>query len=298
MNDEFYVNIVYIGEDDGVVRLGRCKLPLEQDSATDTISSISCSESGHLSILSGSSELYLTYLATEFTPNSARAGSWHSFQLELVDEATNLTIISEPIILTSLSALAPGANVGPSTKFQNEITLLAIRSTFVLLAGVTRGPTREIIFLLWDLRYSVVLATHSIQIPSTLSQTDKRGLILELVAAGTGQAILVLTPTAQHTKSTASEASSSLRSTVLVVPFTVPVTSTIANAIGLASHSKKWLVHDESSPLTYSELDATQLALLQSMRNMVKQNRPEGAGTAFFEWSKKAAAPKGQQVRT
>jgi len=143
-----------------------------------------------------------------------------------------------------------------------------------------------------------VLATHTISIPSTLSQTDKKGLTLELVAAGAAQAILVLTPTMQHVKGTGPEASSSLRSTVLVVPFTVPAASTIANAIGLASHSKKWLLQDESSPSTYSDVDPTQLALLQSMRAMIKQNRPEGASTAFFEWSKKATTPQGQQVAT
>jgi len=71
--------------------------------------------------------------------------------------------------------------------------------------------------------------------------------------------------------------------------------STIANAMGLASRSKKWLVQDESSPSTFSDLDAGQVALLQSMRAMTDQNRPEGAGTAFFEWSKKAAALEGQQ---
>lgn len=205
--------------------------------------------------------------------------------------------ILEPIHLTSLSALTPGSNAGPSTKSQNEISLLALHSTFVLVAGVTKAPSREIVLLLWDLQYSVVLATHTIPIPSTLSQSDKKGLTLELVAAGATQAILVLTPTIQHVKSTGPEASSSLRSTVLVVPFTVPAASTIANAMGLASHSKKWLLRAESSLSTSSDINPTQLALLQSMRTMINQNRPEGASTAFFEWSKDAATLlEGQQV--
>jgi hypothetical protein len=143
-----------------------------------------------------------------------------------------------------------------------------------------------------------MLATHTILIPSTLSQADKRGLTLELVATSTTQAMLTLTPTPHPIKNTAPEASSSLRSTVLIVPFTVPAASTIANAMGLASHSAKWLLQSESSLPAYSGLDATQVALLQSMRAMIQQNRPEGASTAFFEWSKKVTPPKGQQVET
>lgn len=118
--------------------------------------------------------------------------------------------------------------------------------------------------------------------------------MLDLIAATATQAMLVLTPNIHPTKSTASE--SSLRSTVLVVPFTVPAVSTIANAIGLASLSDKWIVQDKSSP-AYSELDKSQVALLESMRTLSRQNRPEGASAAFFEWSKNATPPDSQQVR-
>jgi hypothetical protein len=185
--------------------------------------------------------------------------------------------------------------VGSFVKYQNEISLLSLGSTFILLAGLTRSPTREIVFLIWDLKYSVLLASQTMPIPSTLSQADKEGLTLELVAAGSGQAMLVITPNTHPIKSPP-EVSSSLRSTALVVPFTVPAASTIANAMGLASRGAKWLVQDESSPSMSSELDAIQVTLLQSMRKMVEQNRPDGASTAFFEWGKKATAWKGQQV--
>jgi hypothetical protein len=222
---------------------------------------------------------------------------WRAFQLEPTVDSISVITISEPIRLTSLSALSSGTHPGPPAKSHNEIALLSLGSTFVFLAGITRSPAREIAFLLWDLQYSVLLASHTIPIPSTLSQADKRGLTLDLVAASATQAMLILTPATHPTKSTAADASSSLRSTVLVVPFTVPTVSTIANAMGLAPLSEKWLAMDGSSPSTYSDLDAPQVAVLQSMRSMMEQNRPDGAGTAFIEWSKKAAAPKGQQVQ-
>lgn len=216
--------------------------------------------------------------------------------MESADDTINIIPILEPIHLTSLSALASGTHAGPSAKSLNEISLLSLGSTFVLLAGLTRSPTREIVFLIWDLQYSVLLASHSIPIPSTSAQADKGGLALELVAGSTNLAMLIITSTTHPIKRTAPDASSSLRSTVLVVPFTVPAASTIAGAMGRASHSVKWLVQNETSPSL--ELDASQVALLKLMRTMIEQNRPDGASTAFFEWSSKATALGGQQVRT
>jgi hypothetical protein len=108
---------------------------------------------------------------------------------------------------------------------------------------------------------------------------------MDLVAASVSQALLVLTPATHVAKSKASELGSSLRSTVLVVPFAVPRTSTIANAMGRASHNVKWLAQDASqSSSTYAELDTSQVALFTSMRAMMDQNRPEAASTSFFEW--------------
>jgi hypothetical protein len=49
VDDHLHVEVVAIGEDDGFVRLGDCKLPLD---TSDTISGISCSNSGHITVLS------------------------------------------------------------------------------------------------------------------------------------------------------------------------------------------------------------------------------------------------------
>lgn len=47
-----HAHAVVIAEDDKLTRLGDCVLPLEKESSPTTIVGISCSESGHLSILS------------------------------------------------------------------------------------------------------------------------------------------------------------------------------------------------------------------------------------------------------
>jgi hypothetical protein len=62
MDDEVYADIIFIGEDDEFVRLSKCRLPLDKESTPGTISSISCSDSGHLSVLSRSPELSCTYV--------------------------------------------------------------------------------------------------------------------------------------------------------------------------------------------------------------------------------------------
>lgn len=141
--------------------------------------------------------------------------------------------------------------------------------------------------------------------PSSLSQAEKRGLRLELISGSTTQAVLGITPATSLKKGKGVDAdSSSLRSTILVIPFTVPPTSTIANAMGHASNASGWISQDTASATLSSELDATQETLITSMRTMVEQNRPEAASTAFFEWvgSSNAShgppgASNGQSVR-
>lgn len=54
MDDDLHVEIVVIAEDDSFLRLGDSKLPLDKDTKPNLLSSISCSESGHINILSRS----------------------------------------------------------------------------------------------------------------------------------------------------------------------------------------------------------------------------------------------------
>lgn len=208
--------------------------------------------------------------------------------------------VSESLHLSSLSAFLP------SKKPSQEISLLSLGSSFVLLAGLTKTSPREVIFLLWDLQYSVLLASHTMPVPSTLVQAEKSGLILELAGTeGTSsQATLVLTPAVPPKNASKSgDTSAALRSTVLVVPYTLPATSTIAGAMGQASASSKWLAKqspkDVASDLgTGSGIDKTQAALLRTMRTSVEQNRPEAASTAFFEWAEKQGHSEDAALKT
>ncbi|SJL02520.1 uncharacterized protein ARMOST_05851 [Armillaria ostoyae] len=201
------------------------------------ISDISCSTSGYLTILS-------------------RNGSWHSFQIE-VSSTVEVSPTSETLNLTHLTS--------PS--------ILALNSSHILLAGITSNPDRKIALLLWDLRFSVLLASHSLSIPS--GSEDKTALSL---VSASSEALLIVSPGPSE------KAKSTSRSSVLVVPYAVPASSTIANAMGRASPATPWLAKRPST----SQLDRSQEALLAEMRSAMEQGRPQSASMAFSKWEKKA----------
>ena len=215
-----------------------------------------------------------------------RSGSWDSFLLQPSEDASNIMISTDAITLTSFSALSSGS----SEKHSHDISILSLGSSFVLLAGITKAPTHELVIHIWDLQYSVLLASHSMPMPSSLSPSEKRGLRLELISGSTTQAVLGITPAMSSKKGKGTD--TSLRSTILIIPFSVPPTSTIANAMGCASNNSHWISQDTASAAIFSELDDTQETLVGSMRTMVEQNRPEAASVTFFEW---ADASRGQQ---
>ncbi|PBK67026.1 hypothetical protein ARMSODRAFT_1020992 [Armillaria solidipes] len=201
------------------------------------ISDISCSTSGYLTIFS-------------------RNGSWHSFQIE-VSSTVEVSPTSETLNLAHLTS--------PS--------ILALNTSHILLAGITSNPDRKIALLLWDLRFSVLLASHSLSIPS--GSEDKT--TLSLVSASSEVLLIVSPGPSEKVKSTS-------RSSVLVVPYAVPASSTIANAMGRASSAAPWLAKRPST----SQLDRSQEALLAEMRSAMEQGRPQSASMAFSKWEKKA----------
>ncbi|KAK0190455.1 hypothetical protein F5146DRAFT_1137290 [Armillaria mellea] len=201
------------------------------------ISDISCSTSGYLTILS-------------------HKGSWHSFQIE-VSSTVEVSPTSETLNLTPLGS--------PS--------ILALNSSHILLAGITPHPDRKIALLLWDLRFSVLLASHTHTIPS--GSEDKT--TLSLVSASS-EVLLIVSPGPSE------KAKSISRSSVLVVPYAVPASSTIANAMGRASSATPWLAKQAPT----SQLDKSQEGVLTEMRSAMEQGRPQSASISFSKWEKRA----------
>ncbi|KAJ7601002.1 hypothetical protein C8J56DRAFT_911837 [Mycena floridula] len=204
--------------------------------------------------------------------------SWHCYQLECRDTfAIEVNAVADPMRLGALSFVTLPSQRG------GEVSLLSCGSSIVLLAAVTATPTRDIVLLLWDMQYSVLLASQVFALPSR-SSDEKTGVSLELIPATQSHVLLIITPASGKRQTTAS----SLRSSILVIPIKSPSKSTIANAMGRASAGAPWLASElEVSGSRSTPYDAGQIKLLADMRSAVQQNRPQAANESFFEWQKR-----------
>ena len=169
------------------------------------------------------------------------------------------------------------------------MSLLALTSSHVLLAAIA---SQEITLLLWDLQFSVLLASHTFSIPSALSSSSLHIRLVPGVDNATksgsqvvGQAILVLSSVPSKEKSDGGKTVSIL----VVVPYTVAAMSTIAAAMGRGDAGKKWLHAREEKKLSADE--KTRQKLLDTMQSAMQSGRPQTASAAFLKW-----APKTDEV--
>ncbi|KAI0322531.1 hypothetical protein OF83DRAFT_1093764 [Amylostereum chailletii] len=268
VDKDVQLSLVSVGEE-GIRRVLEQSLGMDESAVAD----VSCSTSG-----------YITVLQT--------TGLWSAFQLENSDAQTlSLRSLASSPRLSNLSPLSTSTR--PSSA-PHSIALLALNTSLVLLAGITTEKSApSIALLLWDLRYSVLLASHILPIPSPLAPAhSKEGISVHLVPATPNQALLVLSPHAPARGSTS-------RSVVLAVPLAVPPRSTIANAMGKAAAAAKWLAEDHEAKADPT-LDPDQRTLVDAMRAAMQQNRTGLADNAFFEFLEKAkgkAASEGKQVK-
>lgn len=220
---------------------------------------------------------------------SGQNGSWHLYQLESIDGKTmELNAVADPLHLVALSFIEA------SSPPLEEVSILSCGSSLVLLAGIIKSPTREIVLLLWDLQYSVLLASQTFSLPSQ-SSNDKTPIVLELVEGSASQILLLVSPSRKSL-----EIANALRSSILVVPVTAPPTSTIANAMGRASAGAQWLASESGTSTSVadakpdsSSFDTAQKKLLVEMQSAVEQNRPQAANATFFEWRKRQGDAEG-----
>ncbi|KAH0588051.1 hypothetical protein H2248_006781 [Termitomyces sp. 'cryptogamus'] len=261
--DSTRIRVFCVDNTDEVSELDISTIPIKPDQILD----LSCSPSGVMSFLT-------------------RDGTWSSYRLEPKDDNSIESInISEPFRLTGLSFKSKASS-------SEQVTLLSLGSSHVLLSALTDSPAPEIILLLWDLQYSVLLASQSLAIPSTLSQTKDVTVKLTLIPASSSQALLVLSA---HTADAGRKSDgTSLRSSVLVVPYMCPATSTIANALGQASSGARWIDQAASSSVIAPSHDPFKMRVLSAMRIAMEKNLPQAANAAFFEWEKRESKAVGE----
>ncbi len=191
-----------------------------------------------------------------------------------------------------------------------NVALLPLTSTHVLLAGISPSST-EIVIHIWDLQYSVLLVSHTLSIPSSLSsfspQTISISLLPSLPAASSqaalidSQALLVISSSSLSTsksKSKSRSRSGAVATAVFAVPYVVPRVSTIANAMGRASVSAKWIApredgerNETDDDVMYSGMDKSRKEVLKEMSDAMEGKRPQAANDAFFKWENNQSQP-------
>ncbi|KAJ6606417.1 hypothetical protein DFH09DRAFT_8080 [Mycena vulgaris] len=242
------IRILDISSDDTAREIGCTKIPVKAD-----IASASCSSSGYLSVLT-------------------RDGSWNFFQIESKADTVSVYSAAQPLRLKSLSFTGNSSEAS----LGGEVSVVALNTSLVLLAAITSSP-RNIVLLVWDLQYSVLLASHILAIPSTLSHLLKLSMTLRPVTTTSPQALLVLSPPTAETQT-----KSATRSSILVVPLAVPAMSTIGNAMGRAQAGAPWLVQ----PSANDTLGPARAKVLLEVQIGMTTDAPQDAEKAFFDWEK------------
>jgi hypothetical protein len=206
-------------------------------------------------------------------------GQWRSFALAAASpNSLSLRPISSPLKLAGLAFIECAPDPATSHRNSKAVSILSLGASLVLLCGCVTH-SHDLVLLLWDLRYSIVLASHHFSIPAKLS-TSKGNVSLELIPASNALALLWVS-------SGPLDKAQKISSAVLVVPVTAPTTSTIANAMGRASSSTKWLANSDALPHGDSPIvsfDPDRRDLLDKLKAAIQQNDPKAADTVFFEW--------------
>ena len=206
-------------------------------------------------------------------------GQWRSFELAVASPGPlSLQPISSPLRLAGLSFIESTSETAASHSSSRAVSILSLGSSLVLLCGgITQS--QDLVLLLWDLRYSVVLASRRFSIPAKLL-TSKGSVSLRLIPALNTLALLSVS-SGLLTKAPKTS------SAVLAVPMMAPATSKIANAMGRASNSAKWLAKVDAlsnGHVPYAPFDSDRRDLLDKLKIALRQNHPEAADSAFFEW--------------
>lgn len=163
----------------------------------------------------------------------------------------------------------------------SSTTLLCLGSTHVLVIGVTKTDS-DIAILLWDVKYSVILAQRRITIPNNLSSISPKQVLLQAIPCNESQSILLIYPSMSRARS--KSPTTGLKSVVMILPHTVPPMSSLANAIGKASSAEAWLKSGDAQALEVSGIDEARKDILQRMAEAFQNGTAEDSDRVFFEW--------------
>jgi hypothetical protein len=198
-------------------------------------------------------------------------GKWHAWRIT----TTSTTV--------TFAEATPSVNLKGVSVSTNELSLYGVTSSFVILASISTSVGSELVLQIWDAQYSVILAHHAMALPASLSHVQNSGALdITLADATSSQAILVLAPrTSGKVKASSSE---DIRSTILVVPITLPEASSVAGALGKAALTSKWIKIDTPSASIVPDTTGKE-GLIATMRKAMDVNDAQAAAHSFSKWA-------------
>ncbi|EJD53658.1 hypothetical protein AURDEDRAFT_180088 [Auricularia subglabra TFB-10046 SS5] len=259
-DDALDVQVVPVNDE--VAEQLNCDVSMSSNDIVD----ISCDPSGHISVL-------------------RTTGAWQLYTLGADGPSVKLTERNEKVQLSKTLSLS-----GPS--------ILAMGSSHVLLAAAEVGNDAGLVLLLWDLRFSAVLAHSTRPMPSSVASKDG-SVELQLAPAKGSQAVLIVSPPTAPAVRGKGKAkggnNTSLRSTVLLVSCTVPTRSSIASALGHADRTARWLAPKPSAPVPGADDENAQLeskreAMLNALEVAMTQASRDAVEKIFFDWHAQESA--------
>ncbi|KAG2013070.1 hypothetical protein CC2G_010007 [Coprinopsis cinerea AmutBmut pab1-1] len=269
-----FLRILSIDEGDAFTVVG----DFEFSHKHEQIAGVSFSNSGCLSVLS-------------------KDGEWHAYALASSDNNSSTTParprpLATPLRLNNFSFAALKA-AKSSAKATSPLSIVALTSSHVLLAA-TSPSSSDIHIQVWDLQYSVLLATHTLPVPAAFASTPlnlRFGTHRPVLPSSSsplsavyGQAVLVLSPASSSKQESSAQ---NVTSSVLVVPYAVAAQSTIAAALGRAGVTKQWLKPMADSAAAgqgKSPADSAKSKMLNAVRTALEGGRTKTAESTFSSW--------------
>jgi hypothetical protein len=154
---------------------------------------------------------------------------------------------------------------------RDGLSVVSLGTSLVLLAALVEG-TQDLSLQIWDLSYGVLLAAHSMPVPSTILSPR-----LSLTVADEGQVLLTVSPSSTLEKKIAPK-----RSSIHIVPVDARLKSNIAAALGKTALTAEWLIPNE--PSGQKNQDDESGKIISDIRAFLKKKNAQMAEQAFLKW--------------
>ncbi len=213
------------------------------------------------------------FLVQGLTLHTVSNGQWSSHQLDSAHDTGFFTSIYPEQISLSLSCFKPSSLVNT---LRSQVSLLPLGYSRILLSTITPSNPSDIQLLLWDLRYSVVLASASCPVPPSIAMVPPSKIEIRLSMMPSDQFALTLSPNN-------AEIHRSTRCVAMVASLSTIPPSTIAVAMRCMDETKKWISRPGDPDIT----DATEKGrreLMEGIRLNLKDGDTEAANKKFFDW--------------